>query len=495
MSVNICFFISHAAFEPSRHEPFLVMHERLRNQIDKEDGIIVTQDHEKRGATAVFLEGLAQSVNVAGDMTHVCYLPDDAIIPTGFVTALKGAISAKPEQIICCFPNHVLAKSLHEAGNHWYITDDGAVMFAGVLPVSMAKDFLLWRKENLLSEDIAKDDESVNLYAMATGKKIYKTLPALVDHRDDLTSLEGNDGHEFRKAAVPPPEDCSSLRFDGPAPYVGKTYAGNFWGLCSKLKKPLLETCFMLARGEPVFYEATCVYIATPAYGGMVHADFADARHVTCKVFEAAGGKVILDTNKRDSLVHRGRHACMSSFLISPATHLLWWDADLVPTSQDFIVNMVKADKDVVGCACPRKDNTNGVVARMLMSDYEKRCVECDGLTVEVAEIGTGIMMIKRQVIIDMINLHHERTFYMSDELDRRGEPRWALFEPGIVDRRYLSEDYGFCNMWREMGGKIYAMAKEEFAHWGTFPFTGNLLKAWRLVEGLPGEQEVEKSP
>ena len=39
---------------------------------------------------------------------------------------------------------------------------------------------------------------------------------------------------------------------------------------------------------------------------------------------------------------------------------------------------------------------------------------------------------------------------------------------------RYLSEDYGFCRLWENMGGKIYIDCQSNLTHQGSKIYSGN---------------------
>ncbi len=57
--------------------------------------------------------------------------------------------------------------------------------------------------------------------------------------------------------------------------------------------------------------------------------------------------------------------------------------------------------------------------------------------------------------------------------------------------RRYLSEDYGFCRLWRSIGGKIYAHANSNLSHQGSKLYRGKFRRVFeqpilRRRLGLP---------
>ena len=42
------------------------------------------------------------------------------------------------------------------------------------------------------------------------------------------------------------------------------------------------------------------------------------------------------------------------------------------------------------------------------------------------------------------------------------------------VDNRYLSEDYFFCRLWQQLGGKIWLEPSIKLNHIGSYTFEGN---------------------
>lgn len=246
------FVMSHAAFAPERVPLFERVLADLQKQAAEYDcPVLVHKDYEAKGSLGPFLKCMDLGLNAPG--THVVYMQDDLILPSYFVKELHRAIAAHPRELLCFFPNHPKAKEA--AGKtSWYTTPDGSVVMAGTFEKGVLKQFLEWRDTCLVAPDVCRDDESVNLFAMATGRKIFKATVALVDHDTTVKSLMGNDAHEFRKPAVPPAEMSGDDYWHSPPVHLGRTYGQHHWSLIYKLKpehrKPRIA--YELERDVPV---------------------------------------------------------------------------------------------------------------------------------------------------------------------------------------------------------------------------------------------------
>ncbi|BBX46073.1 hypothetical protein GCM10009641_61960 [Mycobacterium cookii] len=228
------------------------------------------------------------------------------------------------------------------------------------------------------------------------------------------------------------------------------------------------------------------VFIATPMYGGMAAGTYTMALAHTPAAFFKNGVGLYYSCVLNDSLVTRARNYLTYQFLQSPASHLMWIDADIGFDPVD-IVRMVQADKDIVCGIYPKKEihwqqvaqaARDGVPAERLR-DHERAYVvnliddspdriSDDGL-VEIANAGTGFMLIKRGVFEAL-----------SDDVPSYADgstPGIALkaFYAVSIDpdsaNSLLSEDYHFCRLARDRGIKIYAAPWVRLNHMGTYIF------------------------
>jgi hypothetical protein len=98
----------------------------------------------------------------------------------------------------------------------------------------------------------------------------------------------------------------------------------------------------------------------------------------------------------------------------------------------------------------------------------------------ELNRIGTGLMLIRRDVIETLVERHPELR-YTADALDREsglaGEHITALFMPLIdpATGHLLSDDYAFCHRVRAAGFRIFAAPWMRTTHTGPARFAGTL--------------------
>lgn len=222
------------------------------------------------------------------------------------------------------------------------------------------------------------------------------------------------------------------------------------------------------------------VMLATPAYNPPC-LEFLHMRDLIVNdlIAHALGATVI--TSPGDSLVMRGRHYLVAEFLKSDCTHLLFWDVDIEPLDPTVVRQMLATGHDIIGGACPFRGETGGVVCNVHQRDKDRGLVDTDETgSIDVAEVGTGFLLMSRKAIVRMCEAHPE-LLYFADLQSVHGEPMWALFDTSLVNRRFLSEDYFFCKLWRDLGEKVYVYVPFQARHWGRKGYEASIMGALKM--------------
>ena len=226
------------------------------------------------------------------------------------------------------------------------------------------------------------------------------------------------------------------------------------------------------------FLRTTRIHFGIPCYGGMLN----ESTFVSILKFMSAanrlGMRFTVDTMVNESLIPRGRNSLVAKFLqfgtdaVPPltSTHLMFVDADIGFEPEE-IIKLLLADKDIVGGLYPKKSLPISYVVNRIPNAAR------EGNLVQVANLGTGFMLIKRQVIESLIATHPQWHYQDSIGLAEKYSPfKYALFDCEIdpITREFLSEDYLFCKRWREQGGEIWADLSIVLGHSGHYVFRGD---------------------
>lgn len=252
------------------------------------------------------------------------------------------------------------------------------------------------------------------------------------------------------------------------------------------------------------------VCILTPCYGASCFIEYVTSLMNTIQMCNSIGVKIKIEFCRNDSLVTRARNNLIAKALTDKdVTHVIFIDADIIwePIS---IIKLLVADKQLIGGIYPLKnyfwgklsENTSSVknwVDMKNSSDLRNLISDVDliqnkllnynlnilptGLTIEnnigkVKHIATGFMMIKREVFEKMF-LAFPSTKYTDDVSFLKPEENqyaYALFDCGVEDDHYYSEDWMFCSRWSKMGGDIWVDISIKLTHIGIERYSGNYL-------------------
>ena len=183
-----------------------------------------------------------------------------------------------------------------------------------------------------------------------------------------------------------------------------------------------------------------------------------------------------------ESLVSRARNAAVAHFLEDEEnTHLLFIDSDIIFEPED-VYQLIKADKDVIAGMYPKKY----IVWERLKKDPNAERVDfpiggkikiTDDEFIESNYLPTGFLMIKCEAILKLIAEHPELKY--KNDIDGYGfdnDNFYNLFNAGIRNGIYESEDWGFCSLWKESGGQVLIHPDINLKHVGWHEYSGNLV-------------------
>lgn len=202
------------------------------------------------------------------------------------------------------------------------------------------------------------------------------------------------------------------------------------------------------------------VALATPCYGGMIHARTAAAIAASIATLMRRGDACEWLVVEGESLVPRARNMLAHRFLRSGAELLVFVDGD-IEFDPAALALLLDSGEDVVGGAYPKKQPGAVELVVERLPGAARR-----GPLVEVARIGTGFLSISRDALERLCAAHPETAYR-----DSAGEIVHALFDTAVVGGQYLSEDWLFCDRWRASGGRVWMHDGVRLGHIGSATF------------------------
>ena len=246
------------------------------------------------------------------------------------------------------------------------------------------------------------------------------------------------------------------------------------------------------------------LFVATPMYGGQCHGSYTKAITDLMILCTKYGIEAKLFFIFNESLVQRARNYLTDEFVRSGMDYMIFIDSDIHFEAQDVLVMMhfaaTRDDMDVVCGPYPKKaiswEKIKVAVDKGYADQNPNNLEEfvgdfvfnpADGVTqfrvdepVEVKESGTGFMLITRTAL-EKYDVAFPKQSYKPDHVrtenfDGKREIM-AYFDCVICPdtKRYLSEDYMFCQWMRKAGGKVWLLPWMRLKHAGSYIFGGSL--------------------
>jgi hypothetical protein len=246
------------------------------------------------------------------------------------------------------------------------------------------------------------------------------------------------------------------------------------------------------------------LFLAVPMYGGSCMGLFAKSVADLTAMFAANGLELRSYFLFNESLITRARNYCVDEFMRSDCTHMLFIDSDIGFDPRDIVAMMAlqsdESDYDVLAGPYPKKTiswekiklavdkgiaDTDPNVLEKFVGDYVFNPKSGNGTIridepVEVSEVGTGFMMTRRSAFEKFRDAypqyHYKPDHVRTEHFDGTREiMQYFQAEIDPESKRYLSEDYWFCQKLTQAGGKIWYCPWMKLQHVGTYIFGGSL--------------------
>ena len=215
------------------------------------------------------------------------------------------------------------------------------------------------------------------------------------------------------------------------------------------------------------YLKTTRVHICMPCYGGMLTESTFTSFIKWASTARQLGINWTVETLSNESLISRGRNTLTAKFLSNKeSTHLMFIDSDIGWEAWHLLV-LLNRDVDVIGGLYPMKS----MPVKWCVNGFEGAETGPDHLQ-EVTKTGTGFLLIKREVF-EKLNAHPAvRPFVNDIGLSAELNPYMkTYFDTAVREGRYYSEDWTFCENWRDLGGKVWVDKRVLLKHTGTYVF------------------------
>jgi hypothetical protein len=237
----------------------------------------------------------------------------------------------------------------------------------------------------------------------------------------------------------------------------------------------------------------TSVFIATPMFGGLCHGSYTKSLVKAMRFLFENGIGVEYRDMYNSSLITEARDVLTKLFLNSTCEYLLFIDADQSFEVND-IVRMIDEKHPVIGAVVPRKEiNWNSIAEAVKQGVPPESLSKYSGIfninllqnvipesfdaSFEVSHVGTGMMLIHRQVF-ETLKPYVKKYAFNDRNIQglTQGEEMYEFWNCGVDEEgNWASEDVNFCKTYRKHGGSVYAAPWAKVTHTGQYTFNGSL--------------------
>lgn len=246
------------------------------------------------------------------------------------------------------------------------------------------------------------------------------------------------------------------------------------------------------------------IFLGLPCYGGNCNALFAKSIADLAAVCQSQGIKLQMYFLMNESLIQRARNYIADEFMRSDCTHLMFIDSDIGFNPQDVLFMLAMSSDDspyhVLGAPYPKKciswekikmavdkgaadqnpNNLEHFVGDFVFNPLPSMPSFKINEPAPVLELGTGFMLIQRKAL-EKFKETYPSQLYKPDHVRTEqfdGSREICAYFDCVIDpetKRYLSEDYYFCQQLIKADMQIWLCPWMQLQHVGSFTFGGSL--------------------
>lgn len=241
------------------------------------------------------------------------------------------------------------------------------------------------------------------------------------------------------------------------------------------------------------------ILIGTPMYGGQCYGDFAHSLITTCSTMSVHGIQYDVYFIMGESLITRARNFISDHFMRNDFDYLVFLDADIKFSVDSFLTLIYYAlerdDMKIICAPYPKKtinwesvktaalsgkaenpDDLQNYTSSYFINPLEDKHTLLLSEPQKILYGGTGFMLIKKEVF-EAIRKKHPKRLYKNDHVDVEARDIMAYFDC-IIDKkskRYLSEDYMFCQTAKDLGIDTWLVPWVDLTHIGSYYYKGSM--------------------
>lgn len=225
------------------------------------------------------------------------------------------------------------------------------------------------------------------------------------------------------------------------------------------------------------------LFVATPVFGGCTH-------NYVQGIFDLGFGcrhfgiEVQYRQTVGQAYIHLARNRLAAEFLESGYTHFMFIDQDVGFTGQD-VFTLIQQDVDVIAGTYPIKQIQWENVAKAVAAGVPPEKLEAASAIhvfkpvdtnqklnnqelVEVEHVGTGFMLIKRQVL-EKLSQTLSRYFEVFSPENRK--ETIDFFGHATINNEFWGEDVSFCKRVIDAGMKVHVAPWVQCSHFGSYHY------------------------